>query len=358
MADVEGDELELLVGGTRFTGWESVQVVRQMEAASGSFTVTVSDRDPLPIKAGQEVTVRVAGEVVIRGHVDQVDAKGSATERSVSIAGRDLTADLVDCSELSEPGEWFDIELVALVSLIAQPFRVEVRSLLEDFPDPFDRFARQPGETAFSAIERACRLRGVLAFSSGDGALLLARPGKTLADAALVEGENVLSWAVSTNLRQRFQHYVVRAQMRGQDDYFGDQSALVEGTADDAGVPRFRPLLVLAEGALAFENARDRAQWEATVRAARSSTVSVIVQGWRQLPGGRVWQLNERATVRLPGAGLDQVLLVNELRFSRDLEEGTITEIGLTRSDAYDPQPEVDETLDVDLGEDLETELP
>jgi len=348
---VDEDELELLVGGRSFTGWERVEVTRSMETASGAFTVQVSDRDPLPIRAGQEVTVRLAGEVVIRGHVDAIQARGGARERSVVVSGRDRTADLVDCSEISDPGEWHDVDLQQLVELIAKPFGVEVRSLLEEETEPFLRFARQPGETAWSAIERACRLRGVLAHSAGDGALLLERPGRQLSQVALIEGRNVIEWAVDTNLRQRFSTYVVRAQHPGADDYFADQAALIEATADDPGVERFRPLLVLAEGALVFESAKDRAGWEATVRAARSATCSVVVQGWRQRPGGRVWTLNVLSQVVLPGAGLDQVLLVNELHHTRDLEQGTLTEVGLTRADAYDPEPEVDEGEEFDFGD-------
>jgi prophage tail gpP-like protein len=346
MGDVRGDELELLVEGQRFTGWEKVEVARSMEAASGSFQLEVSDRGGLPVRAGQEVTVQLAGTVVVRGHVDEVQARGDAESRSLIVAGRDRTADLVDCSELTEPGEWADIGLVRLVELIAAPFGVEIRNLLPEEPDPFVRFARQPGESAWSAVERACRLRGVLAHSSGDGALLLARPGRTLGGVDLVEGRNVLSWEVSTSQRQRFSSYVVRSQAPGSDEYFADQSALVEATAEDAGVGRFRPLLVLAEGALVFENAQDRARWEATVRAARSSTVGLVVQGWRRAADAPVWDLNELAHVVLPGAGLDQVLLVNELRFRRNLEDGTTTELGLTRADAYDPQPVVEEEDD------------
>jgi prophage tail gpP-like protein len=337
-----GDELELRVEGRSFTGWEKVELSRSLEAASGSFSVQVSSPEGIPIRGGQEVAVLVAGHVVLRGFVDVVEARGGARESSFVIGGRDRTADLVDCSELTEPGEWFDLELVRLAELIAEPFGVEVRSLLEEELEPFPRFARQSGETAWSALERACRLRGVLAHSSGDGALVLTRPGRSLADTALILGRNVKQWATQENLRQRFSHYVVRGQSGGSDEFYADQAALVEATADDPEPGRFRPLLVLAEGALVFENARDRAQWEATVRAARAQTASVVVAGWRQRPGGRVWEINERVHVVLPPVGLDQVLLVNSLAFTRDREEGTLTEIGLTRADAYDPQPEVD----------------
>lgn len=350
---LDADELELLVDGRAFAGWEGVQVSRSMEAASGAFQCTCSTREPPPIRAGQEVTVRAAGEVLITGHVDAVEVEGDERARTMTVSGRDRTADLVDCSELSDPGEWHDVDLQQLLELIARPFGVEVRSLLEEPTEVFLRFARQSGETAWSAVERACRLRGVLVHSGGDGSLLLERPARTLASASLVEGRNVRSYKVSEDLRQRFSSYVVRAQLPGGDDFYADQSALVEGTASDANVERFRPLLVLAEGALAFENAQDRAQWEATVRAARSKRVTAVVAGWRQTPGGRLWQLNELTHVLLPGAPLDQVLLVNELGFSKD-GEGTTTTLGLTRKDAYDPQPDVEDQDELDFLEDDE----
>lgn len=349
---VDEEELELVVGGRKLSGWEAVEVSLSLQAASGTFDVQASGAVPSPLRLGEEVEVRVGGELLIRGHVDQREARGDARSRQLRAGGRDLTADLVDCSDLSEPGEWLDIDLQQLVELLARPFGVDVRSLLEEELEPFVRFARQPGESVWSMIERACRLRGVLVHSSGDGGLVIERPGRNFADVALIEGRNVLAWAVHENERERFQHYVVRAQVSASDEFFGDQAALVEGTADDPGVGRFRPLLVLAEGALAFEGAQDRAQWEASVRAARAQVATCTVRGWRQRPGGRLWRVNELSQVVLQGAGLDQTLLVSEVRLTRDREQGSQAELSLVRRDAFDPQPEVDPDQGLEWGED------
>jgi prophage tail gpP-like protein len=351
---VAEEELELVVGGRKLVGWEAVEVALSLEAASGTFQVKASGAVPSPLRVGEEVEVRVGGELLVRGHVDELEARGDARSRSLSASGRDRSADLVDCSDLSEPGEWLDVDLQRLVELLAEPFGVEVRSLLEEEVEPFSRFARQPGETAWSAVERACRLRGVLVHASGDGGLVLERPGKNLADVAIIEGRNVLAWSVRESGRQRFQRYVVRSQVQGADDFYGEQAALVEATAEDPGVERFRPLLVLAEGALAFEGAQDRARWEASVRAARAAVVTVTVRGWRQKPGGRLWRLNELSHVVLSGAALDQTLLVSELRLTRDREQGSLSELSLIRADAFDPKPEVDPDEDVGWGEDEE----
>lgn len=344
--EVRGDELELLVGGRAFSGWESMSVARALDAVAARFSMVVSDRDPFPIRPGEECTVRVAGVTLVTGFVDALEFEGGPNGRRLTVSGRDRTGDLVDCSELSEPGEWSDIGLQELAQAIADPFGVEVRALFTEELDPFFLFRRQPGETAWSAIERACRLRGVLAFSAGDGALLLDRPASSSSSVPLIEGGesgNVEEWRIEVDHTNRFRTYFVQGQTRGSDEFSGELAAEVEGQAEDPGIERFRPLLVLAEGAITFEDAQDRAAWEATVRAARSSRLEVLVQGWRQTPGtGPVWSVNTLVPVSIPSAGLKRSLLVDSVTFTRT-KDTTSTRLGLTRPDAYRPSPVVED---------------
>lgn len=349
--DVRGDELELLVEGKAFTGWEQMTLARALDAVAAQFQLIVADRDPYPIKVGQECSVRIAGQVVLTGFVEASRKKVGARGRELTVAGRDKTGDLVDSSELTDPGEWSDVTLAELAQFIADPFGIEVRALFTEELDPFLVFRRQPGETAWSAIERACRLRGVLAFSSGDGALLLDRPASSAAVTPLVEGENILEADVVVDHSDRFQHYLVRGQQSGSDDYSGPLAAEIEGEATDVAIRRFRPLLVLADGALTFDDAEDRAGWEASVRAARSGRVEVLVQGWRQVPAtGPVWTINQLVPVRIPSSRVNRRLLVDAVTFERGAE-GTTTLISLTRPDAYKPEPLVEDFEDFLEGE-------
>lgn len=341
--DVRGDELELRVEGRSFTGWEEVSVARALDALSGAFRLTVSDRRPYPVRPGDACEVILAGELLISGYVDVLDVEVGPERRLAVVEGRDKTADLVDCSEISEPAEHFDVRLADLAVRIASPFGVEVRSeLAED--EPFQVFKVNPGETAFAALERAARRRGALLYSEGDGVLVISRPASGRAAGALVEGPrgNVERCKLRIDGRNRFRTYVVRAQGPGGDDHYGPDVALVEGRAEDPGVSRYRPLLVVGDGAMTFEDAADRASWEATVRAARAAWISVEVPGWRQAPGGPPWRVNDLVRVDVPSALVDQELLIASVHHQRDKEQGTRTTLGLTRRDAYVPSPEVD----------------
>lgn len=356
--DVRGDELELVLGGRSFTGWKRMTVARALSSLSAEFELVVVDRAPYPVRPGDAVTVKVAGELVLSGFVDRIKLEGGEEGRTFEIAGRDRTADLIDCSAglpqeegAEELSEIAGGTLLELVELLAAPLGVTVRAAAGLDATPFDLFRRQPGETAWSAVERLCRRRGVLAFSSPAGELLLELPAAGVAAGQLLEGPrgNVISWAVSVDHRERFSLYDVRAQVPGTDDYAGLPALEIGGRATDEGIQRFRPLLVLGEGAMTFEDTEDRAAWEAAVRAARSERLEVIVPGWRQVPKGRVWAVNETVQVDIPRAGLRSTLLVDEVTFVRD-EGGSTTRLGLTRPTAYQAEPVVEDLEDF-LGE-------
>lgn len=266
--DVRGDELELVIRGQAFTGWKRMTVARSLSSLSAQFELVVADRAPYPVRPGDEVLIRVAGELVVSGYVDLIRLARTEEGREFEIAGRDRTADLIDCSagmpsaaaapedELSEVS---GASLLELVEQLAAPFGVPVLAGAGLDATPFDTFRRQPGETAWSAIERLCRRRGVLAFSSPSGELVLSLPAAGVAAGQLLEGArgNVKTWTVSVDHRDRFSLYDVRAQVPGTDDFSGLPALEIGGRATDEGVHRFRPLLVLGEGAMTFEDSED-----------------------------------------------------------------------------------------------------
>jgi len=84
--------------------------------------------------------------------------------------------------------------------------------------------------------------------------------------------------------------------------------------------------------------AQERANWEATVRAARAGTASVVVQGWTQ-ESGALWPLNVLVPVRSPFLGIDSDMLISGTHITLDDAGGSITEITLARPDAFTPEP-------------------
>ena len=345
---VRGLDLEVIVDNESIAGWETVEVVRPLDAASGSFAISVSGRRPWLLLPGQEVKVRTGDDILITGHVDSFNGTGGVSTTTIQVSGRDLTADMVDASEISEPGEWTGLTLDELVAAIATPFHIKVdRRIARGLP--FPKFNSEPGETAWASVERACRLRGVLAYSAGDGRIALAQAATGARGGVLQEGTErgqVLSSSVTLKLGERFNPYIVRGQRPGSDDEFGTVIAQAEARARDPEIRRYRPLVIVAEGATSPQVASDRAQWEATVRAARAATLEVTVQGWRRPPaedesvGDKLWLVNDVPFVDLPRWQIRGRMLISKVTYTRSAG-GTFSRIKLVREDAYALQAEI-----------------
>lgn len=337
----------LTVGGRRYSGWSSVEVVRSVSAIASSWSLTVTERYPgqperWPIHPGDEFSLALDGELVATGHVDTRDISFSSTEHSVRVSGRSVAGDIVDCAPELGTYELLGQTALEIAQALARPFGVTVSSAVSDLP-VFDRFAIQPGETAFEALDRACRRAGVLPIGQPDGSVVLAREGAARASVSLVEGQNVLSASLRRSHAQRFHRYVVGGQHHGLENFGLDDITAIIAEARDEAIRPARVTYIRPEGDVTIETAQQRADWEAAVRAGQSVDLRVTVQGWRQAPGAALWPINARASVRLPSLGIDGDMLITELRHRLDNTSGTITEIRLAAPGAYMPRPVIED---------------
>lgn len=338
-------DVGLRVGGREFGGWKAARITRSMAALCGSFDLSVSDRWPgqalrWPILEEDACEVAVDGQVVITGWVDRRSISLSAEEHGITVAGRDRAGALVDCSAVLSTWEYLNANVVQLARELCRPFGIPVSVQAGLAPRPVAKLTIDPGDSAFDALERAARLAGVLAVSDGRGGILLTRAGAARAATSLVEGQNVLAASVDLAAGGRFRRYIVTGQRQATDEAYGELAAAVRGNAQDAGVRRdHRVLMVRAEMGVTAEQARQRAEWEATVRAGRAETASVTVQGWQQADGS-LWPVNARVAVQLPTLGLTGEALITEATHTLG-PSGTITELALARPDAYRPEPVV-----------------
>lgn len=339
MADVR-----LKVDGTDYLGWKRIHIERGIDTISGVFGLEVSDRwgaaqTPWPIKPGAECQLSVDGAVIIAGYVDVVRPSYDATSRGLQISGRDKAADMVDSSALNEPDSWSAITIGKLAAELAKPFGVSVVDESGD-AEPFHLAKIQPGETAFAILERYSRQRGILTISDGLRGIVLMKPGGRRADVALEQGKNILSASGTADYSQRFNEYLVTGQTAGTDDVFGTDAAHVEGMARDAEVRAARRLLLTAPNSTNAANMQAIAAWEAITRAARGSPLSITVQDWYQMSGGRLWQPGEIVQVKSAWLQLTEPVdfLINSVTFTKD-DGGTLTQLELLRPDAYKANP-------------------
>lgn len=346
-------KVTLTVDGVIYGGWQAIEIERSVEQGATVFALAVTDKwagqaSRRPIRPGAACALAIDGEQVITGYVDEVVTDYDQETHQMTVTGRDKIGDLVDCAAAVDGGhEFANLTLTEIAGRICGPFGITVKAEVP-VGELFFRFAIQPGETAWEAIERACRCRAVLPNGDGQGGLILTRAGKSgRAAGALELGKNILSATGSFSFAERFSLTVVR----GQDEGFEGADPILmtapEGRAKDPNVSRYRPQVILAEFAGDGVTFADRAVWQMRVARGRSRQATYTVQGWRD-GGGALWRPNTLVRVRDSYLDIDADLLVAGVTL-RIGEDGTTAELQVTLPDAFDllPEPELDED---DLG--------
>jgi len=341
---VPSEIVSLEIGGIAWKGWTEVSITRAVDAVSGAFELSLTDRwshdqVTLPIMASQPVSIKTrasaagsAESQLIRGYIDTVAPKVGTTSHMISISGRDASEDLVDCAAVHKPGHWKGLTCSRLAEILAAPFGVSVRcTAAQGAAIPVHKI--EPGETAWECLERALRQRELIAFPDAKGGILIAQIGTGRATTALVQGQNVKDISAKYDAKGRFSEYRVLAQNKGSDSASGDKVAAVVGIAHDNTVGRYRPHVITGESPKDAATSHRRAAWEASVRAGRSFSVDVIVQGWRQ-GDGSLWPLNAMCRATLPYLRLDQDLMIGKVVHKLG-NEGTTTTLTLKSPLAY-----------------------
>jgi prophage tail gpP-like protein len=328
---------KLLVGGQIYRGWTAVEVDRDLDVMCSAFEIEVTERWPRqpqqwPIKTGDNVVVTIDGEVAMTAWCDEVEPTIDAGDHTVKIRGRGKTCDLVDCSAMNKPGRWTRRKLEQIVSDLCAPFGISV-SVEGDTGPVFPTFALQQGESVKDAIDRLVQQRGLLPIETAQGNLLLAAPATAKAGGALSIGVNVTVGTAKHDAKNRFSDYVVKGQRQGHDGDNGKAATQVRGEASDSQVTRYRPLMILSEEQSDGLSAASRAKFAATVRAGRAQTGKITVPGSRDASGA-LWEPNFLVPVSAADLGLLGDLLIKGVRY-RSSEDGTLTEIHVTRPEAY-----------------------
>ena len=327
--------IEVRANGRRYTGWKQVRIERGVDRLAGSFALTVADK-PWPIRPGDGVEVRVAGQLAITGWVDRVASSYGAASHEIEVSGRSRTADLVDCCSEASPGQWSGLTVDKIAAELAAPFGLKVR-LLSAPGEVVPVFSIDQGRRVGEMLEELARSRGLLATDDPAGAVVLVAPGAARASGRIERGRNVLAARGEARLDGRFSRYVVKAQQPSTDQIGAEGGARVKASAEDARVGRYRPLVLTAGRPLGPAAAQELVDYEARVRFGRALEASYTLAGWTQ-PDGRLWTPGELVGVKDDWLRLDGDLLIAGVAYRFD-GNGRRCELRLVRPEAYARPP-------------------
>jgi prophage tail gpP-like protein len=208
-----------------------------------------------------------------------------------------------------------------------------------------DMLTPEPGEGAFSFLEKLAKKRKVLLTSDADGNLVITRAGTERSAGRIqhilgASDNNVLSASTSYDMTARFNRYTFTSALNldaltkagiTTPEHIVNQ----RGYAIDESVRRSRQLALQPETSLAARDNTARAEWEANVRQSRGKLYSCVVQGHREIPGGALWAVNKLIPIVDDFAGINGDMRISAVAFSLDESRGRTTTLTMMPPNAF-----------------------
>ena len=324
-------EFVLRVGSEKFTGWVEVTIEKSLDQFAHLFTLRYCDRwtlegEPWQIFPGENCILLYGRQVLITGYITETDHVMSGNTYDLSASGRSLTCDLVDCSAIYKTGQWKNQTLLQIVKDLCDPFGLGVEDRAS-ISRKFKRFELEDGETAFDAIDRACRIRACMPITTTEGGVAIVRSDTAtpVTEGGLTLNVGLAGEAFDLNIvkqRQlhhseadRYSDYIFKGQTGADAEFFSHNATTQKGTAQDASITRYRPLLIMSEGSGDKADLGERALWERNMRASKSDRVTYTVDGLTD-PNGLVWEPGKRYKVKDDLLKINKTLLVSSVQFS------------------------------------------
>ncbi|EPP0369299.1 phage baseplate assembly protein [Escherichia coli] len=333
----------LRTDGRLFTGWTSVSVTRSIESVAGYFELGVNvppGTDLSGLAPGKKFTLEIEGQIVCTGYIDSRRRQMTADSMKITVAGRDKTADLIDCAAVYSGGQWKNRTLEQIARDLCAPYGVTVRWELSDKESSaaFPGFTLDHSETVYEALVRASRARGVLMTSNAAGELVFSRAASTATD-ELVLGENLLTLGFEEDFRDRFSEYTVKGYARANgaegDDIDAKSIVSRKGTATDSDVTRYRPMIIIADSKITAKDAQARALREQRRRLAKSITFEAEIDGWTR-KDGQLWMPNLLVTIDASKYAIKTTeLLVSKVNLILNDQDGLKTRVSLSPREGF-----------------------
>lgn len=329
---VDQDKVELLIAGKAHGDWSSYEIDSDLLTPADAWHVSLGmsgGEMPPDVATGALVEVRVGGDTVLTGRIDDINHPVSKTSHTFSMSGRDRAADLVDCSAPIFVAKLLGLKEIA--AKILSEFGIKAR-IDAEATRTREKVNVEPGDSAWAALAHAAEANGLWPWFEPDGTLVIGGPDySTPVMATLVlrksgKGNNVISLGKQESMHGRYSEVTVLGQTHGTDTEPGKHA--LRATEKDTGVSWHRPKIVTDSEADSTAVCRDRARKLIADSRLNGLTLSAMVQGHRT-SDGLLWQPGQRIRVISEPHKIDDVFFLMARKFSRNRGDGTRTALTL-----------------------------
>lgn len=332
------DKVELLIAGRVHSDWTSYEIDSDLLTPADAWNVSLGmsgNEMPPDVTPGAEVIVKVDGQTVLTGRIDEVTHAVNKNSHTFTMSGRDNAAALLDCAAPIFSAQQATLkELMAALTKDFGKFKTRINA---DQTRLRKKVAIDPGDTAWNALARIAEANGLWPWFDPDGTLVIGGPDYSVQPAGTLimrrngDGNNVLSLTKTESVADRFSKVTVYGQMPGNSTEPGLPA--LHGAADDTGLVGVwnRPKIVQDHECDTNAMCKSRALKLVSDGRLQGYTLTAIVQG-HSIKGGDalLWEPGQRIRVISEPHGIqDQVFFLMGRKFTRSRSEGTRTELKL-----------------------------
>lgn len=328
------DGVSLLIGGKAHSNWTAYSIDSDLLTPADAWEVKLAKpagKMPDSVTAGASVQVKVGGDTVLVGYVDQIRRRTAKTEKSLTISGRDNAAILRDCSAPIFTAK--QVTLPEVIANIVKPLGItKIRIDTSQAVPEWDKISVDPGDTAWDALVHAAEGEGLWPWFDPDGTLVVGGPDYNAAPVASLilredgTGNNVEWFDEDLSISERHSDVTVLGQSHGTHLSMGKNALKV--TVKDPAVTVYRPKVYVDHDAPNLAATEARARKIISDSALHAHTLRASVRGHRT-SDGLLWKPGQRVHVIWEEYGVDAVYFLMGRRFTGGRTGGTRTTMTL-----------------------------
>ena len=361
------DKITLKIGGNEFNkDWTDMRVIRSLDRLCSSFEFTCTqlkpfDRNQWPLKIGSTCEVLIADKPVLVGYIEDVNVDYTKDSHTVTIAGRDKTCDIVDCTRapVDKDGRTLqvhmgrDIRISTMIKKLCEPFGIDVVIDPEAVPLGNTAFPSMtvfdPAAPIIEFVMKGCKTSRLIPMATNDGKLLLTVVGKGQATTKIATGYNVIHGGLKQSNKDVFSIYMTKGYTPGTDFRAPPEYQWTQIFYDKSGLAgRYRPYADLSEVPGDRGTGHNRTYWEAHYRAANSRQYGYSLRGLTQ-EDGSLWEPNMLVTVLDSVLGIEPArsdMLISQVEYTVT-NQGSITNLQICSKAKYDTKTGLDSILTI-----------
>lgn len=367
------NKVSLVVGGQKYSGWESVEITSALDSIARSFQLGISLNSPSKwslknFMVGQKVQVLIDSDLVLSGYIEQTPVSYDANQKTITIAGRSKTGDLIDCcafpsgekipkvkeweNKITPQGNvvsyadttarnWKNEKIERIIANLIAPYGIKLISEV-NLPDVKNNFSITNTDKIIDSIRNLTKNADLLFSDNENGDLVLVKKATNEADkqtTKIVLGKHILRGSAKFDGTKLYSFYGVVGQDKGTNTNLGKQisssSHLQPGSLKDM-LKRDRYIYTKAKGQANNKNCEIEAVGNQKFADSEFYKATYVVQGWRY-DDAHLWKVNQLVQIEDPFLCKDgsQWHLIKSVKFSLTNHGGMTTELEVVPPDGF-----------------------